>query len=99
MTGGGTGRCLQTNEASGIGEGWSDAMANWLEKVSGCPLNTLNRRTQYKCQTSAAVPDYEFGVYVNGQNTRHYPYSTSTTTNPLRYSSLQNLYDVHGKLT
>lgn len=27
MTGGGTGRCLQTMEAGGLGEGWSDAMA------------------------------------------------------------------------
>jgi extracellular elastinolytic metalloproteinase len=33
MTGGGTGRCLQTTEAGGMGEGWSDAMANWMEKV------------------------------------------------------------------
>ncbi len=27
MTGGGTGRCLQTTEAGGMGEGWSDSMA------------------------------------------------------------------------
>ena len=27
MTGGGTGRCLQTTEAGGMGEGWSDAFA------------------------------------------------------------------------
>ncbi|KAI0266683.1 Fungalysin metallopeptidase-domain-containing protein [Gloeopeniophorella convolvens] len=32
MTGGGTGRCLQTTEAGGMGEGWSDTMANWLEQ-------------------------------------------------------------------
>ncbi|KAF8952906.1 Fungalysin metallopeptidase-domain-containing protein [Flammula alnicola] len=29
MTGGGTGRCLQTLESFGMGEGWSDAMAKW----------------------------------------------------------------------
>ena len=29
MTGGGTGRCLQTTEAGGMGEGWSDAMAKY----------------------------------------------------------------------
>jgi extracellular elastinolytic metalloproteinase len=29
MTGGGTGRCLQTTEAGGMGEGWSDAMAEY----------------------------------------------------------------------
>ena len=30
MTGGGTGRCLQTLEAGGLGEGWSDAMAEYV---------------------------------------------------------------------
>ena len=30
MTGGGTGRCLQTTEAGGLGEGWSDAMAEYV---------------------------------------------------------------------
>ncbi|TFK34236.1 Fungalysin metallopeptidase-domain-containing protein [Crucibulum laeve] len=28
LTGGGTGRCLQTTEAGGLGEGWSDALAD-----------------------------------------------------------------------
>ena len=27
MTGGGTGRCLQTLESGGLGEGWGDALA------------------------------------------------------------------------
>ncbi|KDQ25228.1 hypothetical protein PLEOSDRAFT_1045914 [Pleurotus ostreatus PC15] len=35
MTGGGTGRCLQTTEAGGMGEGWSDAFADWLWQKSG----------------------------------------------------------------
>ena len=30
MTGGGTGRCLQTTEADGMGGGWSDAMAEYV---------------------------------------------------------------------
>ena len=30
MTGGGTGRCLQTTEAGGLGEGWSDTMAEYV---------------------------------------------------------------------
>ncbi|KAJ7461624.1 Fungalysin metallopeptidase-domain-containing protein [Mycena latifolia] len=34
MTGGGTGRCLQIVESGGLGEGWSDAMADWTEQVS-----------------------------------------------------------------
>jgi extracellular elastinolytic metalloproteinase len=32
LTGGGTERCLQTDEAGGLGEGWSDAFANWTEQ-------------------------------------------------------------------
>ncbi|KAF9556787.1 hypothetical protein CPC08DRAFT_75227 [Agrocybe pediades] len=79
MTGGGTGRCLQTTEAGGMGEGWSDTMANWLEK------------------TSAAVPDYVLGQYVTNDpaGIRSHPYSTSATVNPLRYSSLKTLTEVH----
>lgn len=30
LTGGGTGRCLQTTEAGGMGEGWSDALAEYV---------------------------------------------------------------------
>ncbi|KAK6980981.1 extracellular metallo proteinase mep [Favolaschia claudopus] len=77
MTGGGTGRCLQTLEAGGMG--WSDAMADWNEK------------------TSAAVPDYVMGQYVinSAAGIRSHPYSTSATTNPLRYSSLRTLNEVH----
>ncbi|KAJ7176987.1 Fungalysin metallopeptidase-domain-containing protein [Mycena filopes] len=33
MTGGGTGRCLQIVESEGLGEGWSDTMANWMEQT------------------------------------------------------------------
>jgi extracellular elastinolytic metalloproteinase len=35
MTGGGTGACLSTTEAGGMGEGWSDTMAFWLEQKDG----------------------------------------------------------------
>ena len=34
LTGGGSGTCLSTTEAGGMGEGWSDAMAFWLEQKS-----------------------------------------------------------------
>ncbi|KAG8688482.1 hypothetical protein FRC11_005376 [Ceratobasidium sp. 423] len=34
LTGGGTGACLQTQEARGLGEGWSDALADWVEQTS-----------------------------------------------------------------
>ncbi|KAJ3512217.1 hypothetical protein NLJ89_g3646 [Agrocybe chaxingu] len=33
LTGGGTARCLQTTESRGLGEGWSDALADWTEQV------------------------------------------------------------------
>ncbi|PPQ79236.1 hypothetical protein CVT24_007530 [Panaeolus cyanescens] len=79
LTGGGTGRCLQTTEAGGMGEGWSDAMADWTEK------------------TSSAVPDYVMGQYVTNKSAgiRTHPYSTSASVNPLRYSSIQKLNEVH----
>ncbi|KAF8149160.1 Fungalysin metallopeptidase-domain-containing protein [Crassisporium funariophilum] len=79
MTGGGTGRCLQTTEAGGMGEGWSDAMAEW---------------TQHK---SANTQDFVLGDYVtnNPAGIRTKPYSTSATTNPLRYSALKTLTAVH----
>ncbi|KAF5346161.1 hypothetical protein D9758_009964 [Tetrapyrgos nigripes] len=79
MTGGGTGRCLQTTEAGGMGEGWSDAIADWTEK------------------TSSAVPDYVMGQYVTNDpaGIRSFPYSTSASTNPLRYSTLQTRNEVH----
>ncbi|KAF4616615.1 hypothetical protein D9613_008897 [Agrocybe pediades] len=79
MTGGGTGRCLQTTEAGGMGEGWSDAMADWTEK------------------TSSAVPDYVMGQYVTNDaaGIRSHPYSTSASVNPLRYSSIKTLNEVH----
>ncbi|TRM70588.1 Fungalysin metallopeptidase-domain-containing protein [Schizophyllum amplum] len=79
LTGGGTGRCLQTTEAGGMGEGWSDAMAEWTE------------------QTSSTVPDFTMGTWVTGSSAgiRTHPYSTSTRTNPLRYSSIKSLNEVH----
>ncbi|THH27526.1 hypothetical protein EUX98_g6669 [Antrodiella citrinella] len=78
LTGGGTGRCLQATEAGGLGEGWSDAFAEWSE------------------HTSAAISDYIMGQYVNnGAGIRSHSYSTSATNNPLRYSSVATLNEVH----
>ncbi|KAH8989253.1 Fungalysin metallopeptidase-domain-containing protein [Lactarius akahatsu] len=78
MTGGGTGRCLQTTEAGGMGEGWSDTLANWASQ-------------------GATTKDFVLGQYVinNPAGIRSHPYSTSATTNPLRYSSLKTLTEVH----
>ncbi|KIM34310.1 hypothetical protein M408DRAFT_93800 [Serendipita vermifera MAFF 305830] len=79
MTGGGTGRCLQTTEAGGMGEGWSDAFAEWLE------------------HKDASVPDFVLGawVYNKAAGIRTYPYSTSASVNPLKYSSIKTLNEVH----
>ncbi|KAF8886764.1 Fungalysin metallopeptidase-domain-containing protein [Infundibulicybe gibba] len=87
MTGGGTARCLQTLEAGGLGEGWSDAMAEWAQQkpiLPGLPL-----------------PDYVIGRYFTGRavGLRSHPYSVSKRvvriTNPLRYSSIKTLNQVH----
>ena len=62
MTGGGTGRCLQTTEAGGLGEGWSDAMAEWV------PSPSLSYYADYVWrwteQKNATVLDYVLGQYV-----------------------------------
>ncbi|KAF9020455.1 hypothetical protein BDZ89DRAFT_958355 [Hymenopellis radicata] len=78
MTGGGTGRCLQTLEAGGMGEGWSDAMADWVAN-------------------SATIEDFAVGAFVfdNPAGLRSFLYSTDAAVNPLRYSSLQKLNEVH----
>ncbi|KAF8894987.1 Fungalysin metallopeptidase-domain-containing protein [Mucidula mucida] len=79
MTGGGTGACLQTTESGGMGEGWSDSLAAWTE------------------QKSADVHDYAMATWVVNDTAgiRTHPYSTDSTVNPLRYSSIQELNEVH----
>ncbi|KAK7687628.1 hypothetical protein QCA50_008842 [Cerrena zonata] len=79
LTGGGTGRCLQTTEAGGMGEGWSDALAVWTE------------------QKTSSVPDITIGSYVinDSAGIRSNPYSTSASVNPLRYSTIRTLNEVH----
>ncbi|KAI0747225.1 Fungalysin metallopeptidase-domain-containing protein [Daedaleopsis nitida] len=79
LTGGGTARCLTSQEALGMGEGWSDAMADWLH------------------QTNATVEDFVTGAWVTNSTAggRSHPYSTSAARNPLRYSSVQTLSEVH----
>ncbi|KAL2911272.1 decapping endonuclease targeting mRNA [Polyrhizophydium stewartii] len=82
LTGGSaTGQCLQTTEAGGMGEGWSDFV--------GLVLTAKSSDTA----TQARV----VGNYVenNSAGIRSYPYSTSTSTNPLKYSSLKTRNEVH----
>lgn len=79
MTGGGTGRCLQSTEAAGLGEGWSDAMAEWFHQKNASIQDF-------------AVGQY---VTANSNGIRHYPYSTDTSVNPLMYSNLQGITEPH----
>ncbi|KAJ7463307.1 Fungalysin metallopeptidase-domain-containing protein [Mycena latifolia] len=79
MTGGGTGRCLQTTEAGGMGEGWSDAMADWTEKTSAAVPDYV--MGQYIVNSAAGI--------------RTHPYSTNSTVNPLTYASVATLNEVH----
>ncbi|KAF8694351.1 hypothetical protein AX14_002061 [Amanita brunnescens Koide BX004] len=79
MTGGGTGRCLQSIEAAGMGEGWSDAMADWMQQKNAAI-------------TDFAIGQYVTG---NSQGVRHHPYSTDPNVNPLRYSDLQTTTEPH----
>ncbi|KAF9486110.1 hypothetical protein BDN70DRAFT_794602 [Pholiota conissans] len=79
MTGGGTGRCLQTTEAGGMGEGWSDTMAFWNEQTSTATPDFI--LGQY-------VENNTVGI-------RTHPYSTNPAVNPLQYSDLQTRTEVH----
>ena len=76
LTGGGQNEaCLQSIEAGGMGEGWSDMMALALEMES---IDTRN-------------DDKNVGGYVtrNPQSgIREFPYSTNLENNPLKYSSI-----------
>ncbi|CAE6377925.1 unnamed protein product [Rhizoctonia solani] len=79
LTGGGTGRCLQTTEAGGMGEGWSDALADITE---------MNSATLSDFTLGSFVTGQAGGI-------RSHPYSTSKTTNPLTYGSLATRSEVH----
>ncbi|KAJ8073404.1 hypothetical protein PM082_011679 [Marasmius tenuissimus] len=72
MTGGGTARCLQTVESGGLGEGWSDALADWVQQTPEMKDFVTG---------SYVLPNRPGGI-------RQYPYSTSAEVNPLRYSSI-----------
>ena len=62
-----------------MGEGWSDAFAVWTE------------------QKSATVADFTIGSYVidDSAGIRSRPYSLSASVNPIRYSTIRNLNEVH----
>ncbi|KAJ7907175.1 peptidase M36, partial [Mycena leptocephala] len=69
MIGGGTARSLATAEACGLGEGWSDAMADWVSQTSA-PIKDYFHAV------------YATG---NANGNREAPYSTSKDKNLLSY--------------
>ncbi|KAI8892769.1 Fungalysin metallopeptidase-domain-containing protein [Globomyces pollinis-pini] len=82
LTGGSAqGNCLQTTESGGMGEGWSDTVAMYLERKA----------------TDTRATDVTMGSYAVNKpaGIRSYPYSTSLTTNPLIFDSLNTLDEVH----
>ncbi|KAF5341927.1 hypothetical protein D9611_001094 [Ephemerocybe angulata] len=79
LIGGGTARCLQTTESGGMGEGWSDAMAEWTEQKSEVIKDYV-------------LADY---VTNNPGGIRTKPYSTSKTVNPQTYATVKGLTSVH----
>jgi extracellular elastinolytic metalloproteinase len=73
LTGGPTNSdCLPDGQAAGMGEGWSDFFAYWLEMKP----------------TDVDTKQVEIGKYVVGTNIRTYPYALDTTVNPLTYARL-----------
>jgi extracellular elastinolytic metalloproteinase len=75
LTGGSAqGNCLQRVESRGMGEGWSDIFAVYLERKPG-EDRTLD----------VAIGDYSFN---NPIGIRRFIYSTNINTNPLLYSGI-----------
>jgi len=98
MTGGGTGRCLQTTEAGGMGEGWSDVLADVLAKNSSAvPDFVVGRFVANKAGGIRAYP-YSTSAYVSQQTIQvRSPHPLHSTVNPYKYSSVASLSGVHGK--
>ena len=66
--------CLEEDIASGLDEGWSDAMAIFINR------NSSHSRTD----------DVTIGNYVsNGENLRSTPYSTNLERNPLKCKTVR----------
>ncbi|EEP78692.1 extracellular elastinolytic metalloproteinase [Uncinocarpus reesii 1704] len=74
-------RCLSALESGGMGEGWGDFLATAIRLKAND-----TRRTSYT-----------MGEWASNQRggIRQYPYSTSTTTNPLVYTTVNRYNRVH----
>ncbi|KAJ7282226.1 Fungalysin metallopeptidase-domain-containing protein [Mycena rebaudengoi] len=83
MTGGGTAACLQSLEANGMGEGWSDALAEWTEQKSA-------KIVDFTVGTYLRNDPVNFPA-----GFRIFPYSTSKKVNPWTYASVAKFDEVH----
>ena len=74
-------KCLNALESGGMGEGWGDFMATAI-RIKAADTRSTN---------------YPMGAWIYGSSAgiRSYLYSTSLTTNPLTYTSLNTLNEVH----
>ncbi|KAJ3210934.1 hypothetical protein HDU67_004877 [Dinochytrium kinnereticum] len=82
LTGGtGNANCLQTIEARGMGEGWSDAVAWWT-----------SMKPHFTRETTRTIGRY---VLNNTSGFRVYPYSTDKAINPFTYSIVPTLFSSH----
>ncbi|KAF8880948.1 metalloprotease [Mucidula mucida] len=59
MTGGGTGECLQSTEASGLGEGFSDSMADWVANGPGIDEFAVGTFVSHK---SAGIRSFPYSI-------------------------------------
>ncbi|KAL1942280.1 hypothetical protein VTO73DRAFT_6344 [Trametes versicolor] len=82
LTGGGTGRCLQTTEAGGMGEGWSDANAEWTEHKNATIVDFV--LGQYVINDPAGI--------------RSHPYSTDPYSSLQTLSEVHDIGEVWANL-
>jgi extracellular elastinolytic metalloproteinase len=74
---GGTGRCLQTKEANGLGEGWSDAFASWLQhKDASIPDFVIGAFVAF-CHSFSASHFHSSWINNYSGGLRSKPYSTN----------------------
>ncbi|EFI28231.1 metalloprotease [Coprinopsis cinerea okayama7 len=81
LVGGGTAACLQTRIARAVGEGLSDAFADWM----------------WQQGNKGSILDFRMGVWVSKkpEGLRRYPYSVDPAINPLVHTSLRAVTDEH----
>jgi extracellular elastinolytic metalloproteinase len=80
LTGGGTAQCLQSTEARALGEGISDAFANWVWQTSSTHIRDF------------AIGSYVTGTE---EGIRSHVYSTNRKVNPLTYADLKGGEEEH----